>query len=268
MYDRHLTAIYSAVPHRHGAGRFRVSLFEQDRPFLDALGAKARAELLALGTPRDYEPGTLLLRERSGTSYVIAILDGWAAVTTGTERGNRLILALRGAGAIVGEMAALDRGTRSATVGALDRVRAVVLTGDRFRRYLAGHPAAGELVLRQLSNRLRGADAERRALASETVLQRLAARLVELADRTGLAWRRRDRHRPAAVRPGGGGRRDPGGRRQGAAAAAGAGCRPHRPPQADHRRPRAAAAAGGRTRRTALPVCVSGYIQPGSPAGS
>ncbi|WP_328913799.1 MULTISPECIES: Crp/Fnr family transcriptional regulator [unclassified Streptomyces] len=162
-----------------------MSLFEQDRPFLDALGAKARAELLALGTPRDYEPGTLLLRERSGTSYVIAILDGWAAVTTGTERGNRLILALRGAGAIVGEMAALDRGTRSATVGALDRVRAVVLTGDRFRRYLAGHPAAGELVLRQLSNRLRGADAERRALASETVLQRLAARLVELADRTG-----------------------------------------------------------------------------------
>lgn len=39
--------------------------------------------------------------------------------------------------------------------------------------------------MRQLSARLRSADVERRSLASETVLQRLAARLVELAQHAG-----------------------------------------------------------------------------------
>jgi CRP/FNR family transcriptional regulator, cyclic AMP receptor protein len=162
-----------------------VGLFEHDQSFLDALGERPRAELLALGTPRVFPAGAVLLGERAATSHVIAILRGWALVSADTERGGRLILGLRGAGEIVGEMAALDRRPRSATVTALGEVRSVVLTGDRFRRYLAGNPAAGGLVLRQLSTRLRSADAERRALASETVLQRLAARLVELTDRTG-----------------------------------------------------------------------------------
>jgi CRP-like cAMP-binding protein len=39
--------------------------------------------------------------------------------------------------------------------------------------------------MRQLSSRLRSADGERRSLASETVLQRLAVRLVELVERAG-----------------------------------------------------------------------------------
>lgn len=162
-----------------------MSLFEQDQAFLDALGPRARAELVALGVRRGYRHGDTLLRERAATSYVVAILAGWTVVSTDTDRGGRLILALRGAGEIVGEMAALDRGPRSATVTALGEVTAVVITGDRFRRYLSGHPVAADLVLRQLSARLRSADAERRSLASETVLQRLAARLLELADRTG-----------------------------------------------------------------------------------
>ncbi|MGO4426441.1 Crp/Fnr family transcriptional regulator, partial [Streptomyces sp. MCAF7] len=51
--------------------------------------------------------------------------------------------------------------------------------------YLAARPTATVLIMRQLSSRLRSSDGERRSLASEKVLQRLAARLVELAERTG-----------------------------------------------------------------------------------
>ncbi|WP_406365432.1 Crp/Fnr family transcriptional regulator [Streptomyces sp. NBC_01546] len=162
-----------------------MSLIEQEQPLLHALRPQDRAALLALGVPRRYEPGAVILPERATTSHVVAITGGWAVVSVTTERGNRLILALRGAGELVGELAAMDLRPRSATVAALGPVAAVVIPGDRFRGFLAGSPAASALVLRQLSSRLRSSDGERRSLASENVLQRLAARLVELVERTG-----------------------------------------------------------------------------------
>ncbi|MCI3934594.1 Crp/Fnr family transcriptional regulator [Streptomyces sp. AN091965] len=162
-----------------------MSLIEQEQPLLDALRPRDRAALLALGTPRGYASGEVLVPERATTSYVVAILGGWAVVSVATERGQRLILALRGAGELVGELAAVDRRPRSATVTALGRVDAVVIPGDRFRGFLGSSPAVSVLVLRQVSSRLRSSDGERRSLASENVLQRLAARLVELAHRAG-----------------------------------------------------------------------------------
>ncbi|WP_262702756.1 MULTISPECIES: Crp/Fnr family transcriptional regulator [Streptomyces] len=162
-----------------------MSLFEDGRPFLHALPAEDRRALLALGTPRAYAPGEVVVREHDRTTFVVAITSGWATVSVETERGVRLILALRGAGEVVGDQAAVDHGSRSATITALGRMEAVVVSGDRFRAYLAARPVATVLIMRQFSSRLRSSDGERRSLASEKVLQRLAARLVELAERTG-----------------------------------------------------------------------------------
>ncbi|MDT3395537.1 Crp/Fnr family transcriptional regulator [Streptomyces sp. B1866] len=162
-----------------------MGLFDSGRPFLQALPGEDRRALLALGVPRAYEPGEAVMREHDATSFVAAILAGWAAVSVETERGVRLILALRGVGEVVGDQAAIDHRPRSATVTALGPLQTVVVPGDRFRAYLAVRPAATVLIMRQFSSRLRASDGERRALASERVLQRLSARLVELAERTG-----------------------------------------------------------------------------------
>ncbi|GAA4965261.1 hypothetical protein GCM10023238_36110 [Streptomyces heliomycini] len=103
-------------------------------------------------------------------------------VSVATDRGaTRLILGLRGPGELLGEMAALDLHPRSATVRALGVTEAQVISGDAFRRFLALHPRVSGLVMRQLTFRLRSADQERSALASLTVLQRLAGRLTELS---------------------------------------------------------------------------------------
>jgi CRP-like cAMP-binding protein len=162
-----------------------MSLFGQDRPFLDALPREDRRALLASGVPRSYAPGEAVVRERDTSTFVLAILAGWSVVSVETERGTRLILALRGAGEVVGDLAAVDQHPRSATVTALGALHGVVLPGERFRRFLSARPVATQLIMRQLSSRLRSADGERRSLASETVLQRLAARLVELVERAG-----------------------------------------------------------------------------------
>ncbi len=125
------------------------------------------------------------MRENDTSTFVLVILSGWSVVMVETDRGTPLILALRGAGELVGDLAAVDQRPRSATVTALEPMEAVVVPGQRFRTFLASRPHATSLIMRQLSSRLRDADHERRSLASRTVLQRLSLSLLDLVARTG-----------------------------------------------------------------------------------
>ncbi|MFE9423573.1 Crp/Fnr family transcriptional regulator [Kitasatospora sp. NPDC006697] len=168
-------------------------LFGERRTFMGRLTPADRAALLALGRERDFEPGVPLLRQGDRGSHVLVLRAGWCAVWLADARGGRVILGLRSEGELVGEMAAMEPHPRSATVSAIGAVRAVAVSGADFRRFMAARPYVTGLVFSQLADRLRGADHERLALASLTVLRRLCARLVELADRTG---------RPAGTGPG------------------------------------------------------------------
>jgi CRP/FNR family transcriptional regulator, cyclic AMP receptor protein len=161
-----------------------MGLFGERRAFMTRLSAADRTALLALGRRHAYAPREHLVGEGERSGFVVVILTGWCAVRRSTERGE-LILALRQDGELVGEMAALDHRPRSATVSAIGPVEGLVVPGERFRAFMSARPYVTGLVMAQLTERLRSADDERRALASATVLERLAARLVELAERTG-----------------------------------------------------------------------------------
>ncbi|WP_128435411.1 Crp/Fnr family transcriptional regulator [Streptomyces cyaneus] len=150
--------------------------------FAHTLTPQEHESVMALGNRKRYPADAHLLTEGDRTSHVVIILQGWVTVSVATDRGaTRLILGLRGPGELLGEMAALDPHPRSATVRALGPIEAQVISGDAFRRFLALHPRVSGLVIRQLTVRLRSADQERSALASLTVLQRLASRLTELS---------------------------------------------------------------------------------------
>ncbi|MEU3508944.1 Crp/Fnr family transcriptional regulator [Streptomyces longwoodensis] len=162
-----------------------MGLFAERHTFMQELGSADRAALTGLGTRRVWTAHETLLAEGEHTTFAVVLLSGWCAVWTATERGGRLLLALRQTGEVVGDMAALDGRPRSASVSALGEVSGLVVPGERFRRFLAARPHANALIIGQLAERLRSADHERRALASMTVLERLSERLVELAARTG-----------------------------------------------------------------------------------
>lgn len=163
-----------------------MSLLGDDRRLLDVLAPRDRQALLALGTARQVRRGISILRQDEQSRFVALITVGWVTVSTLTSRGDSLILAIRGAGDVIGDLAALDGRPRSATVTALDDISLVVVTGERFQGYLTTHPAAASAYMRNLGARLRDADAERRALVSATVLQRLARLLAELAAQQGI----------------------------------------------------------------------------------
>lgn len=164
-----------------------MSVVGDDRRLLDALTPEDRRGLLALGRQRRLPRGAALVQEGDQSRFVALLTGGWVAASTSTQRGGRLILAIRGRGDVVGDLAALDDRPRSATVTALDTVSMIAMPGERFLGFLAGHPAAGLAYMRNLAARLRDSDAERRLLVSASVLQRLARLLVDLGDKEGLA---------------------------------------------------------------------------------
>jgi CRP-like cAMP-binding protein len=145
-----------------------------------------RNALRTIARPRVYETEAIIVRERDNTDFAVVILDGCVKVSTHASRGYRAILGLRDAGDVVGELAGVDGGTRSATLSAMTPVEALILPGPGFRAFLARWPDAAALLHRTASARLREADRYRAAAGSESVQQRLAALFLHLGRRYGV----------------------------------------------------------------------------------
>ena len=96
-----------------------------------------------------------------------------------------MLLALRGPGDLVGELSALDEEPRSASIEAIEPVQALAMTHERFRALLRERPDTALTLMRELSARLRDADAKRIQMATYTTVERVALCLLELCERFG-----------------------------------------------------------------------------------
>ncbi|MEE1790952.1 Crp/Fnr family transcriptional regulator [Streptomyces sp. BE308] len=150
-------------------------------PFLARLESEDRAALLALGRELPFAPRAPLLRQYEPSSHVLLILHGWTKVTASAANGYEALLALRGPGDIIGESAALTGRPRSATVTALEPVRAVAIEHERFREYAVRSPAISFTLLGLTADRTRAADQRRLEFASMSVRERFAVLLLDLA---------------------------------------------------------------------------------------
>jgi CRP-like cAMP-binding protein len=153
--------------------------------FLAALGPDARQDLFDRAIRRSFRRGAVLFHEGGSSDRVVVVLSGRVKVSTVTSDGKEIVLAFRGPGDLLGELSALDGEPRSATVAALESVEALALTVDDFRAFVAAHPPVALLLLEMLSRRLRDADRKRVEYGAHDTLGRVAARLVELAERYG-----------------------------------------------------------------------------------
>ncbi len=141
--------------------------------------------LVAHRVPRTFVPGHPLFVEGEPGASVVLVRDGIVKVVRHTAAGRPVLLALRARGELLGEQSALDGGPRSATAVALTRTLAVTVPAAEFVAYLHARPALAVAIAAELSHRLRDADGKRAEQGSVDVSARLAARLVELAERFG-----------------------------------------------------------------------------------
>ncbi|GAA4295963.1 hypothetical protein GCM10023178_68170 [Actinomadura luteofluorescens] len=113
-----------------------------DGGFWAALDGPERAALRAAWRARTYQPRTPLWYQGDESDHVIIIESGWAKVTSTGEDGRAVVLAVRGPGDLVCESAVLGGRERSATVQALDHVRALIVPAARFTAFRSPAPSS------------------------------------------------------------------------------------------------------------------------------
>lgn len=148
---------------------------------LAVLDDQARAALVAAGSWRRFQPGEFLMRQGGASRALYVLAEGRVRVVMSTADGDELLVAVLGPGQAAGELSVLDGQPRSATVIALEPVRALRVEGNAFGRFLLSRPALVVGMLRVLSGRLRDADELRLQLSVTPAEQRLARCLLELA---------------------------------------------------------------------------------------
>jgi CRP/FNR family transcriptional regulator, cyclic AMP receptor protein len=154
--------------------------------FWGQLVPSERTALRAAGSWSTYAPDSSILVEQDTTDHVVIIWSGLAKVCSRTANRREVILALRGSGDIVGEMAGIRGGPRTATVIALDEVKALLVKGERFTRFLGQHSHASAVLHQVLVGRLRDSDQYRIGAGTMNVGQRLARLLLQIEHRFGV----------------------------------------------------------------------------------
>jgi CRP-like cAMP-binding protein len=141
-----------------------------------------RAHLLDRGVERRLPGGAALMHQGDASDHVLVLLSGWVRVSSSTPDGQVILLALRGPGDVLGELAALhDRWTRTATVETLGEIRFVQLRGRDFVDCLHERSAVAVALSRQLAVRLRDAESARIDVVTLDVARRVAALVLRLA---------------------------------------------------------------------------------------
>jgi CRP/FNR family cyclic AMP-dependent transcriptional regulator len=135
--------------------------------------------LASEGMQRSFQTGHRLIIEGVTDTRVFVLTEGRVKVTSNEEDGTEVLLAIRGAGDIVGERAAIDQGLRSATVTALRPCTTRVLSAREFMHFVDAHDL-GMTMLRLAVSRQRESQQIRVELSTLSVSRRLVRVLLRL----------------------------------------------------------------------------------------
>ena len=128
-----------------------------ESPLLRLLASLDRSTLNQLITEHSLEPGEIICYEGERGSAMYLIRSGKVVVVKGSL-DSPAILAYRGPGELIGEMALLENQPRSATNIAMDTVRLLEIEREGFREWVSSNPAIGMSIMATLSARLRASD--------------------------------------------------------------------------------------------------------------
>ncbi|MDP9293149.1 MAG: Crp/Fnr family transcriptional regulator [Actinomycetota bacterium] len=156
-----------------------------DASFLDALTPEEVGWLTRAGVRRQFAGGTALFQEHQASDRVMLLMAGRVKIASVSEDGRESVLAFRGPGEVLGELSAIDGQPRSASVLAVEPVEAIVIPAPAFRAFLERTPRATLWLLTRVIARLREADRKRAEFGASDTIGRVAARLIELAERYG-----------------------------------------------------------------------------------
>ncbi len=101
-----------------------------------------------------FEPGEVIVRQGDAADSVFIVADGEAEVWLGALDGHTVRLGTMGRHSLLGEIAVLCNGRRTATVQAKGRVVTLKLSAHLFLELLRQSPDIGMQVMRIMAERL------------------------------------------------------------------------------------------------------------------
>jgi CRP-like cAMP-binding protein len=141
----------------------------------------------ALGSPRRFAKGDIIFLEGDPPGDVYGVDRGKVKLSVCTRDGREVAVSYKQHGELFGEMAAIDGQPRSATAHALDDVELVAVPPDAFMGLVERTPELAVPLLRMMAHRLRAANDHQSKNRTRSAVERVAAGLVDLADRNGVA---------------------------------------------------------------------------------
>jgi CRP/FNR family cyclic AMP-dependent transcriptional regulator len=166
-------------------------------PYWDQLDTQERADLETLAIHDVLPAGETVIRQRGRSYSVLIVLHGHVVVISEAKSSARtpddatpsaeapdVFLAWRGSGDIIGEMAAIRKIPRSATVRAVEEVEVLEIDGPDFINFLRSHFNAHLALDVVLAERIDEAATGRRSERLK-VPAKVAQVLTEAADRVG-----------------------------------------------------------------------------------
>ena len=130
---------------------------------------------------RNYGPNELVIDMDDRSSDVLFIIDGVVRVINRSEDGKQYILGELGAGAVFGEMAAIDGVARSATVTTLQPTRVATMPAPAFMEIVTSQPGVCRAILEMMAVRIRRLNRQLSEHAYLTAVERLYAELLRLS---------------------------------------------------------------------------------------
>lgn len=137
---------------------------------------------------RRYAPGDVIFYEGDPGQALYLLASGQVRIFVHGAEGNETSVIVFGRpGEMFGELAVVDELPRSATAVAMGHTTLYLLSRDNFRKHMQQCPQFALNFLQQLTLRVRYNTRQMDSLASLTVPQRLARKLIELAHNYGRA---------------------------------------------------------------------------------
>ncbi|MCM3885555.1 Crp/Fnr family transcriptional regulator [Frankia sp. R82] len=152
--------------------------------FLGRLEEAVAAEAVGLGSPRRFDSAEHLLQEGETSDHVLLVLGGMVKVLGGSSSGD-VLLALRVAGDVIGELAGLGNTVRIATVVACHVVVTRRISITAWEAFLQRNPPARTALAGVLADRLATATRRQVELSGDRPAVRVVRILAELTSAYG-----------------------------------------------------------------------------------
>ncbi len=162
----------------------RNTPFEQV-PILSPLSPRDQENVKKLFVQERFDRDDYLFFEGDPSSWVGIILKGRVKLIKHSEGGKDVVLDVILPGGMLGEIAALNGGTYSATAQAMEPTIVARISRQDYRHLLQQYPVLALKVIEELGHRLREAQDMVKSMAVERVERRIARILLKLAAATG-----------------------------------------------------------------------------------